>query len=94
MYVFHFIFSNDSFLLYFIKVLLHSGLKFIKKERGGDSGGNASNGEQPGGWGLPGPEYLMPRMFPCFLLPLPHLADLCQLTTSFTHPATLQKSNS
>lgn len=28
--VFYFIFSNDSFLLYFIKVLIHEGLKFIK----------------------------------------------------------------
>ena len=92
---FSFHFSNDSFLLYFIKVLLHNGLKFIKKERGGGSGGNASNGEQTTcGLGTPGPEYLMPKAFPCFLLPLPHLPDLRKLTTSFIHPATLQKSSS
>ena len=68
---FSFHFSNDSFLLYFIKVLLHNGLKFIKKERGGGSGGNASNGEQPAGWGPPDQSTWCPKPFPAsfFLFP-------------------------
>ena len=37
---------------------------FIKKERGGGSGGKASSGEQPGGWGPPVQSTWCPKPFP------------------------------